>query len=231
VFGDLGAYFAAYAAMTVSALLVRQIGAPLPGWLLASAVLFVMLQAAVPLALWRLRRLRRRRRLPGAALLVRYPRLRVRTENLHRAVAGLPDKPLLLVGMTAWHACIIILDAATLWTMLLALGLHPAFAPVFASFVLASAVMSVSPVPLGLGTFEASCVALLHGAGIGIEAGLTATLLLRGTTTWLPMLPGLCLLRREMRSGRHLRGRQPARPERGEPALPPPALDKRETRQ
>jgi uncharacterized membrane protein YbhN (UPF0104 family) len=59
--------------------------------------------------------------------------------------------------------------------------------------------MSLSPVPLGLGTFEATCVAMLGGAGIGLEAGLTATILLRGTTTWLPMLPGLWLIRREMR--------------------------------
>lgn len=64
--------------------------------------------------------------------------------------------------------------------------------------LMASVVMSVSPVPLGLGTFEAACVAMLHGAGTGLEAGLAATLMLRGFTTWLPMLPGIWLIRREM---------------------------------
>jgi hypothetical protein len=33
--------------------------------------------------------------------------------------------------------------------------------------------------------------------GTGIEPALTATLLLRGFTLWLPMLPGLWLMHRE----------------------------------
>jgi len=53
-------------------------------------------------------------------------------------------------------------------------------------------------VPLGLGTFEATCVAMLRTLGVLLEAALTATLLLRGFTLWLPMLPGLLLARREL---------------------------------
>jgi uncharacterized membrane protein YbhN (UPF0104 family) len=45
--------------------------------------------------------------------------------------------------------------------------------------------------PLGLGTFEAASIAMLHVVGIGLEGALTATLLLRACTLWLPMLPGL----------------------------------------
>ena len=41
--------------------------------------------------------------------------------------------------------------------------------------------------------------AMLGLLGIRIEAGLTATLLFRGFTLWLPtMLPGLWLARREL---------------------------------
>jgi uncharacterized membrane protein YbhN (UPF0104 family) len=54
-------------------------------------------------------------------------------------------------------------------------------------------------VPGGLGTFEASAVAMLALFRVPVEAGLTATLLLRGFTYWLPMLPGLWLSRREIR--------------------------------
>jgi hypothetical protein len=34
--------------------------------------------------------------------------------------------------------------------------------------------------------------------GIPVEAALTSTLLLRGFTLWLPMLPGLWLAKREL---------------------------------
>lgn len=47
------------------------------------------------------------------------------------------------------------------------------------------------PVPLGLGSFEAALIAMLHLTGVSLEAALTATLMLRGFTLWLPMLPGL----------------------------------------
>lgn len=92
----------------------------------------------------------------------------------------------------------ILLDAATLFVMLLAIGAYTAPTAVFGSFVMACAVSTVIPVPLGLGTFEASLVAMLHVTGVSIEAALTATLLLRGFTLWLPMLPGLWCARREL---------------------------------
>ncbi|MBF8275370.1 MAG: hypothetical protein HW390_443 [Candidatus Brocadiaceae bacterium] len=69
----------------------------------------------------------------------------------------------------------------------------------FPSFVVASVVATLSPVPLGLGTFEATCVAMLSMLGVTLEAAFTATLLLRGFTLWLPMIPGLWLTKLEMR--------------------------------
>jgi uncharacterized membrane protein YbhN (UPF0104 family) len=59
--------------------------------------------------------------------------------------------------------------------------------------------MEMGPIPLGLGSFEAVCVSVLGLAGVPVAAGLPATLLLRGFTLWLPMLPGLWLTRRELR--------------------------------
>ena len=64
--------------------------------------------------------------------------------------------------------------------------------------MLASAVSSLAWIPGGLGTFEGSCVALLHLHGVPLESALAATLLLRGFTFWLPMLPGFTLARREL---------------------------------
>ena len=68
----------------------------------------------------------------------------------------------------------------------------------FASFVIASVVATLAWIPGGLGTFEGTCVAMLHLHGVPIEAALAATLLLRGFTFWLPMLPGFALARREL---------------------------------
>jgi uncharacterized membrane protein YbhN (UPF0104 family) len=73
------------------------------------------------------------------------------------------------------------------------------FWAVFPSFVLASMVATVGPIPLGLGTFEVSCVSMLGVMGVPIEAALTSTLLLRGLTLWLPMLPGMWLARWALR--------------------------------
>jgi len=71
---------------------------------------------------------------------------------------------------------------------------------VFVSFVFASVVATLALVPGGIGTFEGSSVVMLHAHGVELEAALAATLLLRGFTFWLPMLPGLVLARRELRA-------------------------------
>ena len=65
----------------------------------------------------------------------------------------------------------------------------------------ASVVASLAWVPGGLGTFEGTCVAMLHVHGVNLEAALAAVLLLRGFSFWLPMLPGLWIARREMLRG------------------------------
>jgi uncharacterized membrane protein YbhN (UPF0104 family) len=160
---------------------------------------FITLQAFVPLALWHIRR---HGCLPERVLGTRLPRLHDWIRMARQAATGLPPGPRLFTGMGALRGAIIVLDAATLWTILRGLGQETPPALVFSGFMTASMVMSLSPIPLGLGTFEATCVGMLHGAGIGVEAGLAATLLLRGMTTWLPMLPGVWLIRREMRAGR-----------------------------
>jgi Mg2+-importing ATPase len=53
-------------------------------------------------------------------------------------------------------------------------------------------------VPAGLGAFEAASIFTLHAAGIEVPVALAATLLFRGFTFWLPMLPGLWLARQEL---------------------------------
>ena len=106
------------------------------------------------------------------------------------------DVPLVLMAI-GFQTVVFVLDAATLWCTSFAVGLDLDFATVFTSFILASIVATLSPLPLGLGTFEGTCVSILHIMGAGLEPSLAATLLLPGLTLWLPMVPGLWLMRLE----------------------------------
>jgi len=108
--------------------------------------------------------------------------------------AGLRN-PSVLRRAVALQSIEIVLDAATLFVTLVALGVSASPAGVFASFVMAYIVARVIPVPLGLGTFEGTSIGMLHLAGVGVEAALAATLLFRAYTLWLPMLPGLWCMR------------------------------------
>ena len=65
---------------------------------------------------------------------------------------------------------------------------------------MASIVVTLGPVPLGLGSFEATSTAMLHHLGVPLAAALAGTMLTRLFTLWLPLLPGLILLRSQ-RSG------------------------------
>jgi uncharacterized protein (TIRG00374 family) len=105
--------------------------------------------------------------------------------------------PRLILEVVALQSGVFLLDATTLWCTGRAVGLNIDVGSAFMSFVLASVVATLSPIPLGLGSFEGTCTGLLHLMGGGLEASLAATLILRGLTLWLPMLPGLVMLRRE----------------------------------
>jgi Mg2+-importing ATPase len=67
---------------------------------------------------------------------------------------------------------------------------------VFASFMIASVFRTMGIVPGGLGTFEATSVLTLRMVGVDLAVALSATLLFRGLSFWLPMLPGYWFSRR-----------------------------------
>jgi uncharacterized membrane protein YbhN (UPF0104 family) len=90
--------------------------------------------------------------------------------------------PLGVAKLFSEQASIFLLDAATLWTMLRAIGQDVSFLLAFPSFIVASMVASLGLIPLGLGTFEATSIAMLRSLGVPLEAALTATLLLLGLT-------------------------------------------------
>jgi glycosyltransferase 2 family protein len=114
---------------------------------------------------------------------------------LLRAVSEVPPQmlrdPRLLIEGSGLQLAIFALDAATLGTLIMALGESATLGTVFVSYMMASVAQTVSLIPGGVGAFEAASVAMLTFLGVPVEAALTATLLLRGFTLWMPLLPGL----------------------------------------
>jgi Mg2+-importing ATPase len=93
---------------------------------------------------------------------------------------------------------IVLLDAATIWFLIRALGTDAPMSGVFASFVISTLFRTIGILPGGLGTFEAASVLTLKLVGVSVAVALSATLLFRGLSFWLPMIPGLFLSRRAL---------------------------------
>ncbi|MEK6728395.1 MAG: lysylphosphatidylglycerol synthase transmembrane domain-containing protein, partial [Planctomycetota bacterium] len=166
-------------------------------WIVTVTGAFCVIAVIIPVgSLW-LKRLGKQQSLP--ALLQRIPGLANVINNFNDSPGSLLKSPKLFIITSLLQGTIFLLDAYTLKVMLNAVGQDVSFLVAFPSFVVASVVATLSPIPLGLGTFEATCVAMLSMLGVTLEAAFTATLLLRGFTLWMPMIPGLWLTRLEMR--------------------------------
>jgi P-type Mg2+ transporter len=57
--------------------------------------------------------------------------------------------------------------------------------------MIANLVRTISFIPGGLGTFEGAVVLMLKAGGTSVAAALSAALLFRGLTFFVPMVPGL----------------------------------------
>lgn len=191
---SLLSFYIAYAIVAVLSFLAFWSHHDAHRWMAMVVALFMVISLVVPGALLLLTRRGERSGLPE--WLARVPGIAGIVDTFKDVPDELLRKPWLVVEITAYQVLIFVLDAATLWAMLAALGDTVAPFLVFACFVIASVVSTVSLIPLGLGSFELTCVGLLVSVGVGVESAMTATLLLRGFTLWIPMIPGLLLTRR-----------------------------------
>ena len=193
---SLVAYYGAYLLAALASVLLLWFYHAIHPWIIALVIVFCLVAVGIPAgALW-LRSLGKTE-LPD--ILLRVPGLGKFMNAIASAPGELLRNPTLVMATVLLHGSVFVLDAATLWVMLQVVGMQVSFWAVFPSFVLASMVATVGPIPLGLGTFEVSCVSMLGVMGVPIEAALTSTLLLRGLTLWLPMLPGMWLARWALR--------------------------------
>ena len=164
--------------------------------LIVGVVIFVVVTVAVPCAVLGLKQWGRR---APIAWLSKCLGVTALLQELTDAPTRLLRSPSLLLQTVALQLAIFVFDAMTLWLAFKAIGEIPPLWVVFVSFIVASMVATIGPIPVGLGTFEAASVGMLSLLGVSVEAALAATLLLRALTFWLPMLPGIWLARLEVR--------------------------------
>jgi uncharacterized protein (TIRG00374 family) len=201
--GMIAFYIAYLAAVAIGLALLYRRGV-LDALMIGAAGVFLLVAFAVPAAVLAMRRWSRLQSKLGpligiGGLLMKIPGFATLLAAMAAAPTELLRDPLPFIRAALLQFMIFVLDAATLWAMLHAVGSDGNPDIAFAAFMMASVAATIGPMPLGLGTFEGISVVMLHVQGVSLEAALAATLLLRGFTFWLPMIPGLILARRELR--------------------------------
>jgi len=135
---------------------------------------------------------------PGspAARIAHLPILRWVLVPLQRGDVTVARSSSLLLRSTIWQLVIVCLDSGTLWACLRAVDTLAPIDSVFVAFMFTSILETLNISANGVGTFEAVAVLMLRSFGIPTAAALSATLLFRGVSLALPMIPGVLYMRR-----------------------------------
>lgn len=192
-------YYAAYAVLALLMMVTLWLQHEASAVFVGPVTAFLLVAVAIPsLWLWLWRRGER----PLPRWLEKLPPLARLMDIVGQAPKELVRDRRLIASVALWNGLIVFADASTLAACLRALGgpLLPAGA--FIAVMAANVAVTLAPLPMGLGSFEATCTATLAMLGVPVAAALAATLLLRMLTLWLPLLPGLWLMRRTGRKRR-----------------------------
>lgn len=192
-------YYAAYAVFALAMLVLLWLHDRATPLMAGLVTMFLLVAIAIPgLALW----LRHRGSAPLPPRLERIALVRSLLDTVAAAPGDLLRDRKLLARVTGFNALIFVADAGTLYACLQGLGETVSFGTAFIALIMASIVVTLGPVPLGLGSFEATCIGTLGLLGVPFEAAVAATLTLRVLTLWLPLLPGMALIRSAVRPSR-----------------------------
>jgi len=186
-------YYAAYALTLAVSLLIASLYGQTNALVALVAGLFVayaLVFSAMVLALSG-----RKLRWSGHRILG-HPHVRKALRLLEQVDPQLARDPWVLSQASALQLGIIVLDVVTVWMVIASLGYSAAPFGVFASVVLSNLFRSIGILPGGLGSFEAASVLTLKMIGVPVAVALAATLIFRGLSFWLPMLPGFWCSRR-----------------------------------
>ena len=189
-------YYASYAIAAVGVLCLLWLMSE-DSWALVGLIaVFLVVAAGIPsLALW----LQKKGKSAIPKWLSNVGPVRELFDMIGEAPAKLVRSGELITELTILNGITFALDGLTMQFCLFALGVHVPFAGAFIAFIMASIVVTLGPIPMGLGSFEAVSIATLRIAGVPFEAAVSATLLFRGFTLWLPLIPGMIAARRDLR--------------------------------
>jgi glycosyltransferase 2 family protein len=165
--------------------------------LILAVLVFLIVAGGIPLLVLWLHR-RGQERIPK--WIAKWSKAKRFFELIGEAPGGLIRDPSLIAWLTVLNLGVFIADAATMQACVEALGVHAPLSAGYVAFMFASIAVILGPIPMGLGSFEAVSIAMLRLFGVPFEAALSATLLFRGFTLWLPLIPGGILLRHEMKA-------------------------------
>jgi hypothetical protein len=122
---------------------------------------------------------------------------RVHADRLGPAVRRIGDSlvhllrsPAVLRRAVLWAALNWVLDAASLWSFVAAFGARVHLAELFVAYGVANVLAVIPVVPAGLGIIEATTVALLADAGVGVATATYGVLAWRLVNFWLPIPVG-----------------------------------------
>jgi len=193
---DAVAYYLAYVLVVGAALVAAQARGQVTPLVLALALVLVAFSVALTTAALAL---------AGSPDALPQWLGRIALINTALALIGAADRTLarslpLIAKSVLFHAAIVLLDAATLWVLIRSLGAIASPVDVYTSFIASSLLRTISIVPGGLGVFEAASVVTLQHVGVALPVALAATLMFRGLSFWLPMVPGIVCSRELQRA-------------------------------
>lgn len=186
-------YYAAYAICALAAFILLWLNDDASSALASVLTIFLVLALGIPASALRLGRR------AGGRLTARLRKIGWLSRMLETVSAAPPDllrDRRLVVRVAASNLAVFAADAMTLWICLHALGLGAAPWKAFVALIMASIVTTIGPIPMGLGSYEASSTATLHLLSVPAEGAFAATMLLRLFILWLPLVPGLLLVRK-----------------------------------
>ncbi|MFO1093444.1 MAG: magnesium-translocating P-type ATPase [Planctomycetaceae bacterium] len=181
-------YYTAYVICLAGAVVILLIRGQSNRMILTPAIAFI---AITLLLIWGVSTIAGRMMPPRLHQLLRWHSARATLTLLRQADRQLTRNPVVLLKAILLSLAIVLLDAGTMWVLIHSLGMTASVVGVFAGFMMASLFRTIGFSPGGLGTFEAASVLALKLTGVPYAVGLSATLLFRGLSFWLPMLPGL----------------------------------------
>jgi uncharacterized membrane protein YbhN (UPF0104 family) len=188
---DTVSYYAAVVPALAVAVLITIVAGHANALVVAAALAFVAFSGALTTATLVLSG----RQDFGPHWLPRIPVLTQALTFLRQADPLLARSERLILRSAVFQLAIVLIDTTTVWVLIRSLGETASPTGVFVSFMLSTLLRTISFVPGGLGAFEAASVWTLKAAGVPLAVALAATLLFRGLSFWLPMLPGLLFSR------------------------------------